>query len=204
MREVFGDGRIVTLKSGGFGIEAAGLRSPAQMLPSASGAPVPDLSAQVGKVINYTGLLRSGGDNLETLAFHYADLQLPNEDEPAISPMWAVVSGNLGKAPETNPKGDRLSASIAYDKIGEATSWLRISAYTYFSISDLFAGLEGGSGIVAYGALESYDYNGKPRVQLALRGLQLLVRSAAPKPPTVLGSSRTEADIAPHAFDEAA
>ena len=204
MREVFGDGRIVALKSGGFGIEATGLRTPAQMLPGTNGAPVPDLSQHVGMVIAYTGVLQSPGDNLETLAFHYADLQLPNDEQPAVSPMWAVVSGNLGKAPEANPKGDRLSASIAYDKIGDATSWLRVSAYTYFSISDLFAGLEGGAGLVAYGALESYDYNGKPRVQLALRGLQLLARSAAPKPPTVLGSARSESDIAAHAFDDAA
>lgn len=203
MREVFGDGRVVAHKNGGFAIEAPGLSTPALFLPSTAGLPVPDLTPYLGQVISFTGLLQSIGDNLETLAFHCADLQIPTT-ELAPSPVWAVVSGNLGKAPETNPKGDRLTASIAYDKVGEAASWLRITSYTYVSISDLFTKLEAGHGIIAYGALESYDYNGKPRVQLSLRGYQDLPRSNAPKPPTSLMASRSASDTAAHAFDDAA
>jgi hypothetical protein len=203
MREVFGDGRVVAAKDGGFAIEAPGLHAPALLLPATNGSPVPDMAPYLDKVISYTGLLRSSGENLESVAIHFSDLHGAGEAELLPSPMWAVVSGNLGKAPEANPKGDRIVASIVYDKVGEAASWLRISAYSYFSISDLFAGLEGGTGVVAYGALESYEYNGKPRLQLALRGLQLLTRSSGPKPPTVIGSARSAADIAAHAFDDA-
>lgn len=202
MREVFGDGRLVAHENG-FAIEAPGLGTPAPLLASTSGQPVPDLSAVVGQVISFTGVLQSTGENLEQLAIHCADLQIPSTETP-VSPVWAVVSGNLGKAPEANPKRDRLTASIAYDKIGDATSWLRVTAYTYFSISDLFSKLEAGSGVICYGALESYDYNGKPRVQLSLRGYQELPRSNAPKPPISLMASRSSADTAPHAFDEVA
>lgn len=204
MREVFGDGRLVATKDGGFGVEAPGLRTPALLLPGTNGTPVPDLSAFVGKVLSYSGALYSSGDNLETISFHCLDLQEPSGEEPPVSPMWAVISGNLGKAPETNPKCDRITASIAYDKVGESSSWLRISAYAYNTIADQFAKLEGGTWLVAYGAIEAYDYNGKPRAQLAMRGYQLLARSAAPKPPTVLMAGRSEADTAAHAFDEAA
>jgi hypothetical protein len=202
MREVFGDGRVV--KHGdGFGLEAPGLSSPALLLPSTSGMPVPDLTAHLGAVISYTGVLQSMGDNLEAIAIHGADLQIPlSELQP--SPMWAVISGNLGKPPEINPKGDRYVASVAYDKIGDATSWLRITAYTYFSISDLFCKLEEGKAIIAYGSLESYDYNGKPRAQLGLRGYQELPRSSAPKAPTSLMASRSSSDTAPDAFTAAA
>ena len=202
MREVFGDGRLVKV-DGGFGIEAVGLNTPALLLPSAAGAPVPDLTAEIGSVLSYTGLLRSSGDNLETISIHFAEILQPQAETP-VSPMWAVVSGNLGKAPELNPNKDRVVASIAYDKVSDATSWLRISAYRYFGISDLFSAQESGTAIVAFGALESYDYKDKPRAQLALRGFQLLSKSSAPKAPISLASSRSAADIAPHAFDEAA
>jgi hypothetical protein len=203
MREVFGDGRVIQLSAGVFGLEAPGLSTPATMLPSTGGVTVPDLTAHLGAVISYTGTLRSTGDNLEVIAIHCADLQIPPvELQP--SPMWAVVSGNLGKTPEANPKGDRLTASLAYDKVGDAGSWLRLTAYTYFSISDLFSKLEAGTGIIAYGSLESYDYNGKPRAQLGLRGYQELPRNSAPKAPTSLMASRSSSDTAPDAFTAAA
>jgi hypothetical protein len=202
MREVFGDGRVVQA-AGGIALEAPGLSSPALLLPSTAGMPVPDLTAHLGAVISYTGVLHSSGDNLEAVAIHCSDLQIPPvELQP--SPMWAVISGNLGKAPETNPKGDRLTASLAYDKTGDATSWLRITAYTYFSISDLFSKLEAGAAIITYGSLESYDYNGKARAQLGLRGYQELPRHSAPKAPTSLMASRSSSDTAPDAFTAAA
>lgn len=204
MREVFGDGRVVQHPAGGFAIEAPGLHAPAQLLPGTDGTAVPDLSSLIGQVISYVGILESTGDNLEHARIHGADLQIPAEPIAAPSPMWAIVSGNLGKAPEPNPKGDRLTASIAYDKKGEATSWLRLTSYAYFAISDLFRGLEAGTAIEAYGAMESYDYNGKPRLQLAIRGLQLLKSGGSVKTPTSLMAARSAADIAPHAFDEAA
>jgi len=202
MREVFGDGRLVKV-DGGFGIEAVGLSAPALLLPGSEGSPVPDLTPQLGEVLSYTGLLRSSGDNLETISIHFAEILKPQTDTP-ISPMWAMVSGNLGKAPELNPNKDRIVASIAYDKVGDATSWLRISAYSYLGISNIFATLESGAALIAYGAIESYDYKDKPRAQLALRGYQLLGKSSAPKAPISLASARSVADTAPHAFDEAA
>lgn len=203
MREVFGDGRLVK-QANGFAIEAPGLHTPALLLAGVDGTPLPDLSEHEGKVISYTGLLQSTGDNQECIALHPADIQLPAVDAH-VSPMWCLLSGNLGKAPEPNPKGDRLVASLAYDKVGGDASWLRITAYPYFSIAELFAIQEAGTALIAYGALESYDYNGKPRAQLSLRGFQLLARaSTAPTPPTSLMSARSADTIAPHAFDDAA
>jgi hypothetical protein len=202
MREVFGDGRLVMAERG-FAIEAVGLGAPALLLDAADGSPVPDLAPQLGKVLSYTGLLRSTGDNLEYVAFHFAEILEPQIETP-VSPMWAMVSGNLGKAPELNPSKDRIVASIAYDKIGDAASWLRISAYSYLGISNIFANLESGSALIAYGAIESYDYKDKPRAQLALRGYQLLKAGSGPKAPLSLASARSSADTAPHAFDEAA
>lgn len=204
MREVFGDGRLVSLPAGGFGLEAPGLKEPAQLLPATDGTAVPDLSAQVGSVISYVGVLSAPAGDLTGAALHCVDLQVPNGDTQP-SPMWCVVSGNLGKAPELNPKGDRYTASLAYDKQGDDTSWLRITAYSYFSIADLFAGLEAGTALIAYGALETYDYNGKERAQLAVRGLQLLKSgSGAAKPPVSLLSARSATDIAEHTSFEAA
>ena len=202
MREVFGDGRLVKV-DGGFGIEAVGLSAPALLLPGTEGSAVPDLTPQVGDVLSYTGLLRSAGDNLETVAIHFAEI-LESQANTPVSPMWAMVSGNLGKAPELNPSKDRVVASIAYDKVGDATSWLRISAYSYLGISNIFATLESGTALIAYGAIESYDYKDKPRAQLALRGYQLLAKNAAPKAPVSLASARSVEHTAPHAFDDAA
>ena len=201
MREVFGDGRLVKVDSG-FAIEAVGLHHPALLLAATDGTPVPDLTSLVGQVISYVGVLQSTGENQEAIAIHAADLQNPPIEVP-VSPMWCVISGNLGKAPEANPKGDRVVSSIAYDKIGDATSWLRLTSYAYSSITDLFRELEAGTSLIAYGSLESYDYNGKPRAQANLRGLQLL-KPAAPKAPVSLMAARSASDIAPHAFDEAA
>jgi hypothetical protein len=41
-------------------------------------------------------------------------------------------------------------------------------------------------------------------LQLAIRGLQLLKSGGSVKAPTSLMAARSAADIAPHAFDEAA
>ena len=201
MREVFGDGRLVKVDSG-YAIEAVGLHHPALLLAATDGTPVPNLTSLVGQVISYVGVLQSTGENQEAIAIHAADLQNPPIEVP-VSPMWCVISGNLGKAPEANPKGDRIVSSIAYDKIGDATSWLRLTSYSYSSITDLFRELDAGASLIAYGSLESYDYNGKPRAQANLRGLQLL-KPAAPKAPVSLMAARSVSYIAPHAFDEAA
>jgi hypothetical protein len=186
----------------GYAIEAVGLHHPALLLAATDGTPVPNLTSLVGQVISYVGVLQSTGENQEAIAIHAADLQNPPIEVP-VSPMWCVISGNLGKAPEANPKGDRIVSSIAYDKIGDATSWLRLTSYSYSSITDLFRELDAGASLIAYGSLESYDYNGKPRAQANLRGLQLL-KPAAPKAPVSLMAARSVSYIAPHAFDEAA
>lgn len=202
MREVFGDGRLVAHPAGGFAIEAHGLKEPAQLLHATDGTAVPDLSAQVGTVVSYVGALHAPAGDLNTAALHLVDLQVSAAEAP-VSPMWAVISGNLGKAPELNPKKDRYTASLALITPGDDTAWLRVTAYSYFSIADLFAGLEAGTSLIAYGAIETYDYNDKPRAQLGLRGLQL-IKPAGPKAPVSLFRARSADDIAPHPFDEAA
>ena len=204
MRDCFGDGRLVAIDGGGFGIEAVGLHKPARLLPSTSNTPVPDLTPYLGQVISYAGLLEAiGGKQTQELArLHVAELHIPSEEAGAVpvSPMWCVASGNLGSAPEL--RGDtRWSSSLAYAGSGENGSWLRLAVYAYYSIADLFSQLEVGDPIVACGALESYTYNDKERLQLALRRFQKNPRSGgAPKPPTVLMSSASAADVAADPF----
>lgn len=205
MREVFGDARLVTTTDG-FALEAPGLHRPATLIASTSGLAVPDLSDHLGRIVSFVGALQAPGENLEVLRLHANELHLAPTpgDDPNPSPLWGVISGNLGRDGESgkgaayNPKGDRVTASIAYAKTDAGTSWLRISCYAYYSAAALLAELEAGSGIVGYGALESYDYNSKPRLQLALRGFQLSRSATTARPaPISLMSSRSPDDIAP-------
>jgi hypothetical protein len=203
MREVFGDGRLVQ-HNGGLAVEALNLQEPALLLPSTSGMAVPDLSEHLGKVIHYIGVLAAFGGNIDGAAFHSADIQLPAADVP-VSPMWAVISGNLGKAPELNPSKDRWGSSLAYHKDGDTTSWIKVIAYKDYSIRPLFEKLGAGTGMIAYGAFETYTYNDKPNLQLALRGLQLLKPAGSTaKAPVSLMAARSSDDIGEHAFDNAA
>ena len=124
--------------------------------------------------------------------------------------MFAAISGNLGKskineelAAEPNPKGDRFSASVAFHKTPAGhTSWLRVVAYGYNAVADLFQELEAGASVILLGQLESYVYNDKPRLQLNLRGLQRQERNSAPPAPASLirtAPSAAEAGFAPAA-----
>lgn len=210
MREVFGDGRIVKLKDGNFGIECLGLSEPAVLLRSLTGDEIPDLTAHEGKVLGFMGQLEAPGGNAEHCRIHLSDLNFA-EQEPAVSPMWGGFSGNFGNPPELNPKGDRFVGSIAFHNDpgrsgDEGASWLRLACYSYFSISDLFQLIAKGEPVVCFGAIESYTYNERQRMQLAVRGLQRLPRSggAAPKPPEVLFRSRDAKESDADAFTDAA
>jgi hypothetical protein len=205
MREVFGDARLVTTADG-FALEALGLHRPATLIASTAGHAVPDLTDHLGRIVSFVGALEAPGENLEILRIHANELHLAPAaaEDPSPSPLWAVISGNLGRDGDTdkaaayNPKGDRVTASLAYAKNDTRTSWLRISCYAYYAAAPLLAELEAGSAITTYGALESYDYNGKPRLQLALRGFQLSRAGGAARPtPITLMSSRSRDDIAP-------
>lgn len=205
MREVFGDVRLVTAADG-FALEAPGLHRPAGLIASTAGLAVPDLSDHLGRIVSFVGALEAPGENLEVLRIHANELQLAPSaaEDPAPSPLWGVISGNLGRNGETdkaagyNTKRDRVTASLAYAKSDVGTSWLRITCYAYYAAAPLLAELEAGAGITSYGALESYDYKGKPRLQLELRGFQL-TRSGgnARQAPISLMSSRSRDDIAP-------
>jgi hypothetical protein len=207
MREVFGDARLTTTADG-FALEAPGLHRPALLIASTAGVAVPDLSDHLGRVLSFVGALEGPGENLEVLRLHANELHLAPtaSDDPAPSPVWAVLTGNLGRDGDSdkgaayNPKKDRVTGSLAYAKGDAGTSWLRISCYAHYAAAALLAELEAGAAITAYGALESYDYNSKPRLQLALRGFQLTRAGGSGRPtPITLMSSRSRDDIAPQA-----
>ncbi len=187
MRDCFGDGRVVQLPSGGYGIEALGIHKPLTLAFEA-GAEV-DLSTQLGQVLTFVGQLQIVQGNQEDLALDLTELQV-GDPAAQISPVWAVFAGNLGKAPEVNPKGDRVGASLAYAN----GSWLRLAAYPYFASTDQLKNLDGGKSIVAYGTMETYEYKDKDRLQLAVRGFGLSASGGgSAKKPTVL-YSRTSGD----------
>jgi len=195
MRQLFGDA-ILQHVHGAPHLVCPGLQNSAQILFDAGCTP-PDLSAYEGKTLSFNGLLHSPGENLEVPALHITDLQAPAGDAAQLlqpSFMFAAISGNLGKskineelAAESNPKGDRFTASVAYHKTHSGqTSWLRVTAYAYNAVADIFQELEAGASVILLGQLESYTYNDKPRLQLNLRGLQRQERSSAPPAPTSL------------------
>lgn len=207
MREVFGDARLVTCPEG-FGLEAPGLHRPALLIPSTAGASVPDLTDHLNRVVSFVGALEAPGENAEALRVHANELHLAPDasTDPSPSLCWAVISGNLGRAGETdkaaawNPKKDRVTASLAYATADHGTSWLRISCYAHYASAALLADLPAGAGVICYGAMESYEYNGKPRLQLAIRSFQLRAASTSTRAtPITLMSSRSSADIAPQA-----
>lgn len=192
MRSVFGYGRVVALDGGGWGLECLGLHRPMQVVGDY------DLSAHAGAVIAFQGELPIVSGNLELPMIDPFDLNKPQEECP-ITAVTAVVGGNLGSAPAINPKGDRISGSIAYDKpVGtEQTSWLRIAAYAYFSAADCLAQLDQGSSVIAFGQLESYVYKNEDRLQLNLLGLQRRYISSAPKPPENILKRDASASLEP-------
>lgn len=197
MRDCFGNARLVALP-GGYGLEAPGLHKP---LILRFGGDTPDLSSIAGKIVTYNGHLPTISGNLEEATIEVAELQIADQ-EISCTPIWAVVIGNLGKAPEANPKGDRVGASIAYAD----NAWLRLAAYTYFSCTDKFKELEAGKRILVYGCLESYEYKDSDRLQLAIQSFGLVGASNATRKPTVLYSSpspTTGEDVTVDAFTAA-
>ena len=180
MRDCFGTGRLVALPTG-YGIEAPGLHRPLALQFDGT---VPDLSSTAGRVVTYSGFLPIINGNLEELSLQVSELQVA-EETIAPGSAWCVVIGNLGKAPELNPKGDRVGASIAYAD----NAWLRLTAYPYFSCTDKFKELEAGKRVIVYGALESYTYKDSDRLQLCVQGFGLLSSGGASRKPSVLYSS---------------
>ncbi len=198
MRDCFGDGRVASLPDGGYGIEALGLHKPLRLLPSASGATV-DLAPFAGKVLSFSGALEVVDGNLEDLRLQIAELHEPAAETP-ISPVWAVVWGNLGKAPEVNPKGDRVGASLAF----ASGSWLRLAAYPYYACADRLKQLEAGASITVYGAMETYEYKERDRLQLAVRGFTVnYTANAGAKKPTTIFSEASPSLAAQMPADDA-
>lgn len=211
MRDCFGTGRLVSLDGAGYGIEALGLHKPL-ILTFPHDQPTPDLSHVAGKAILYSGslpvlgayggLVGQDSRNLERLTLTPIELQAFDDDAP-ITPCIGVVLGNLGKAPEVNPKGDRVGASLAYAD----NSWLRLAAYPYYSCTDKLKELEAGKRIVVYGQMESYEYKDADRLQLAVQGFGSIAGTGGARKPTVLysspSSSHGEIEVA-DAFSDAA
>jgi hypothetical protein len=207
MRIVVGDARLVATPTG-YALEAPGLQYPAALIATAAGDPLPDLSAAVGQICNFSGLLQTPGANLNLLALLVTDLNLPQQPLAAPGPLYATVSGRLGKQPEANRASspDWYSGSLCYDSPedrNKASSWIRIQCRTYFSIADRFIELETGALISATGPLESWQTaEGKHRCALSLRGFdrsgaRSYAAQSAPSQSLVTSAAPADAGLAP-------
>jgi hypothetical protein len=134
--------------------------------------------------------------------------RLPQQPLATPSPLYATISGRLGKEPESNRASapDWYSASLCYDSPedrSKASSWLRIQCRTYFSIADRFIGLETGALISATGPLESWQTaEGKHRCALSLRGFdrsgaRSYAAQSAPSQSLVTAAAPADAGLAP-------
>lgn len=201
MRECFGFGKIVRTDAG-WGATFTGTATPVDLLPSLAGAPVPDFSTLDGKVLQLVGCLdaspeRFGGGTsttVQTAGLRLSDVLLEPENLPSpwqMSHLHCAVAGNIGKAPEANPTGDRLNASMAFVRLADGGSaWINLTAYEYLSVCDQLRSLESGARITAFGTIETYTYNGRPKLQLALLAIGLLPKAEARPQPVSLMASR--------------
>jgi hypothetical protein len=187
MRLVFGDGLLV-LHDNQPCLQFIGLQTPATILPSLTGQAVPDLSAYVGKVLHFSGELEAPGENLELPRFHWSEFRVAPDGYPH-GCATAVVTGNLGKAPEANPKADRFTASLAFHSVLKVSSWVRLTALSDYGFCPFFEKLEAGVRMLAAGVVESYtSQQGNARLQVNLRSFQML-GGAGYKPPERIASS---------------
>lgn len=193
MRLVFGDARIVQ-HAGAICLQFTGLESPASILPSAEGAPVPDLAAYVGQVLSFTGVLDAPGCNLEMPNLRWAEFR-PIVGEALPGPAIVLVSGNMGrntndqqKAVGPSQSGKTFSGSLAFHQREKLTSWIRITSIADQGISIFFADLDPGARVLVAGTLESSTYNEKPRMQIALRSFQHLGPAGTAVPSAIASS----------------
>lgn len=217
MRECFGFGKIVRTEAG-WGAAFDGVTAgPVDLLPSLAGAPVPDFNAYEGKVLQLVGALDtsaqryiSGASTIQTAGLCLSDVLLEPEGLPSPwhpSHLHCAVAGNIGKAPEANPSGDRLNVSLALSGAGNGSgsgSWINLTAYQYLSVCDQLRSLETGARITAFGTIETYIYRERPRLQLALLAIALLPKSEARPQPISLMSSRPALSAEADAFVSAA
>jgi hypothetical protein len=202
VREVTGDVKLVAIGKN-FAIEAPGLHKPALLLPQIDGTPLPDLTPYVGQTIYLTAALEAFKDHssINELRLHPLELYPSFEiggAPPPPGPLFGVITGRLGSAPESNKGGDYFNASLAYHSVPGAersASWIKLTARSYTSIVDLFSQLEAGAAIVTYGQIETYATSeNKDRAQLVVRGFsRLSVGSPVQKPTNVLISNRAAA-----------
>jgi hypothetical protein len=180
MRLVFGDAKLSYNSSGLPVLNFYGLDRPAVLLPSLTGAAVPDLKAFDGRVLSFSGELEASGSNIEEPRFHWSEFR-PTADGTPMSFATACVTGNMGrhdggsKAVGPSLTGKSLSGSLAYLSIAQKTSWLRLTAFADCGLAPFFSDLDAGTRLLAAGVLESYrSQNNNDRLQLRLRSFQLL------------------------------
>jgi len=215
MRECFGFGKIVRTDAG-WGATFDGITAgPVDLLPSLAGAPVPDFNAYEGKVLQLVGSLDTnasrhlnGAGTIQSAGLNLSDVLLEPEGNTSSwhsSHLHCAVAGNIGKAPEANPSGDRLNVSLALSGAPQGSSnWINLTAYQYLSVCDQLRGLETGARITAFGTIETYIYKERPRLQLALLAIGLLPKSEARSQPVSLMSSRPALSAEADAFVSAA
>lgn len=211
MRLVHGHARLIAVP-GGFALEATGLQYPARLAGLANGAALPDLSASVGQVCDFSGLLTAPVGNLNDLSFLVTDLSVPQQPLEAPSFLMATISGRLGKTAEpnreTNP--DWYTAHICYKNGPDRDtngSWMRITSRTYASVTDPFTTLETGAKITVVGLLEAWltSDGAKPRCALSLRGLERsaersFAATTAPSQSLVSSAASIDEAVADDAF----
>ena len=182
---------------GEYAVEARDLQIP-MMLRFDEGTP--DLSARVGQSIRVSGNLEAVGTNQEVLNLVVTDIAVPSSPDAAITPVFGVFSGNIGKAAELSPNANnglqRLTSSIAYHSENQKTSWLRLSCLSNEAIYGEFSELEAGSRIIAFGTMSHYNYNKKSRLELVLMTFDKEAGSSY-KPPEKLYTASSASGASP-------
>lgn len=186
MREAFGNVRLVEdpTDPSRLAIDALGLHQSAPLTVLANGSPI-DVAAlrpHVGKVVQLNALLPLVDGQLNTLTLLPADIQL-TRDALEVSPLWCAVLGNINGAPEENPRGDRVSTSIAYSNRDDSTSgsWLKCSARSSSGFNQVLAQVPAKSRLLVVGSLSTYHYDKKSedRTELEIRALSIIARPQA-------------------------
>lgn len=197
MHEVFGDVVLHRLDGGQIEIQAKALQVPPLLLPPASGAPLPEIpDAFLDVPVCFIGLLPTAAafttdGNIAKPCIHFQDAWFDSSiklDSPSF--LYASAIGNLGGKAETNPAGDRLSASLAINDASGATAWLSLQGYSHISASAQLAQLEKGDRVSVYGHLETFRYKNTDRTRLSVRGLQRVTSGGGKPQVTSLSATR--------------
>lgn len=192
MHEAFGVGRFEVSSSGAipYAMAFPGCHQPVPLLIR---NPPEKLAEFNGQNLRIQAALPEPGGQLEVLTLQALDL-FPTDEEPF--PLQVCLAGSIYNAAEPNPSGDRVTTSLLYanpERTKESSCYIKISVVKpQLGLMKLFQQVEARSRIVVGGDINTYEYNGKPRVEVYARSIQLLRSGpAVVRPDAIVDSDRT-------------